>query len=291
MSQEIINYSLCPDNFKRILLQKYHCDFTIFLNGTPYKTNRIIADLLSPKIIKLHFIDESINEFYININNSKIWKKKSTSKDYFEDFITNATSSDIKLDIKQQMYYIDYFYHLGNTDECIHLQKNILSEITIENLIDLLFHLTEIENETHQKFESAIEPIQKLIKFVSNHFEFIDKEKMTKLNFDVLEEIIRNPSLKLKDEDSLLKFILTLYKIDNSYSSLFEYVQFNNLSNEMFYTFINSIEFSVINSKIWESISPRIISQNQKTSFTYENIIRYFISIKEFNYNKDNKFN
>lgn len=114
---------------------------------------------------------------------------------------------------------------------------------------------------------------------------------MTKLNFDVLEEIIRNPSLKLKDEDSLLKFILTLYKIDNSYSSLFEYVQFNNLSNEMFYTFINSIEFSVINSKIWESISPRIISQNQKTSFTYENIIRYFIGIKEFNYNKDNKFN
>lgn len=106
---------------------------------------------------------------------------------------------------------------------------------------------------------------------------------MTKLNFDVLEEIIRNPSLKLKDEDSLLKFILTLYKIDNSYSSLFEYVQFNNLSNEMFYTFINSIEF--------ESISPRIISQNQKTSFTYENIIRYFIGIKEFNYNKDNKFN
>ena len=52
--------------------------------------------------------------------------------------------------------------------------KNLLSELKIENSIDLLFHLTEID----QKFESAIEPIQKLITFVSNHFEFIDKEKI-----------------------------------------------------------------------------------------------------------------
>lgn len=60
IQNETIDYSFDPENFKRVPFQKYDHDFTIFFNGNPYKTNRFIADILSPKISKLGNIDECI---------------------------------------------------------------------------------------------------------------------------------------------------------------------------------------------------------------------------------------
>lgn len=292
MEQELINYSLDLENFKRVPFQKYQPNFTIFFNGNPYPINRYIADILSPTISNLHFVDESINEFYINTSNNKIPIDEFESKvnDYFKDFLSQALSTT-KLDTKQQIYYSNFFYNLGNIDEYVRLQKEFFSKLTIENSIDLLFHLNDFEKATHQTFKSNIEPIQRIISYVSKNFEFINKEKMKKLDFDVIEEIISNSSLKLKDEDSLIKFILSLYEIDESYSNLFEYVQFNNLSNEMFTTFIKSIEFSSINPNIWNLIRPRILSEKQSVNFTNEDIARYFIDIKEFTCNKGDELN
>lgn len=169
--------------------------------------------------------------------------------------------------------------------------KKYFLNLTIENSIDLLFHFEEFEKETHEKFDSCIEPIQKLISFVSNNFEFVDKQKMKKLSFDVIEEIIQNSSLKLKDEDSLLEFIISLYEIDESNSGLFEYDQYNNISEKMFIRFSNSIDFSTINSTIWNSIRPRIVLENQPNYLTNDDINRYFIDIKEIDYKKGDNFN
>lgn len=44
----------------------YTNDFTFVVNGEEYKTNRFIADLLSPKIGKLHSTDQTIDYFILN---------------------------------------------------------------------------------------------------------------------------------------------------------------------------------------------------------------------------------
>lgn len=49
-----------------IPLQTYESDFTFIVNGTRYETNRIISELLSPNIRRIHQIDPTISTFTIN---------------------------------------------------------------------------------------------------------------------------------------------------------------------------------------------------------------------------------
>ena len=74
------------------------------------------------------------------------------------------------------------------------------------------------------------------------------KEKIKILDVDMLYEILNNDDLKISSEDSLLEFILSIYKEDLKYSILFELVLFNNTSQESFEKFINEIEFYDINA-------------------------------------------
>lgn len=52
--------------------------------------------------------------------------------------------------------------------------------------------------------------MKRTIDFISTIFEKIDKERLKKMNVDVIEMIISNENLKLCEEDSLLQFILGL---------------------------------------------------------------------------------
>ena len=47
-------------------LFKFDKDFTFIVNDQAYKTSRIIADLLSPKICQIHMTDPTIDSFTIN---------------------------------------------------------------------------------------------------------------------------------------------------------------------------------------------------------------------------------
>ena len=75
-----MEFALSVDNIKNIPTDKYEPDFTFVVNGKIYSTPRFVADILSPKIRKLHYVDESINEFRINTDNESI-------EDYFQDFL------------------------------------------------------------------------------------------------------------------------------------------------------------------------------------------------------------
>lgn len=124
-----------------------------------------------------------------------------------------------------------------------------------------------MESVLQNNYDSSSDVIQKLIEFIASHFEFIDKKELKKLDAYTIEEILRNESLKLKDEDSFLEFIMSLNETDETYSNLFEYIQFFNVSKEKFLSFINSINYSSINSNIWDSIRSRILT-SQSTNFT-----------------------
>ena len=69
MNGNKIDFSIGLENVKSIPFQNYENNFTFFVNGKQYKTNRFIADLLSPKIRNYHFSDQSIDKFDIDISN------------------------------------------------------------------------------------------------------------------------------------------------------------------------------------------------------------------------------
>ena len=49
-------------------IHAYMDDFSFIVNNKKFKTTRLIADLISPTISKLHLIDPTINNFMIKTN-------------------------------------------------------------------------------------------------------------------------------------------------------------------------------------------------------------------------------
>lgn len=142
MESENFLFSLNKEDIKNIPFQKYNKDFTFIVNGNPYKTNRIFADIISPKVRNLHFSDESTNEYHINTHKSSNTINKITEEeDYFQEFLNLSTFSIVELDFKRQQIYSEYFYHLGNMDEYYRIRPDYLKNLTIENAVDRLLSI------------------------------------------------------------------------------------------------------------------------------------------------------
>lgn len=295
MQTQSSNFSISPDSLKNIPFQMYDKDFTFIVNGKRYKTNRIIADTLSPLLQQLHYTDKSIDEFIINTKpcNKQMFNDIS-DKDYFEDFLKLGTFQNIEVDSIRQHLFSEYFYMLKNTNEFFRIQPNYLQGLTEGNAIERLILLTNVISKFGESFFQKTNPINEIISFVSSRFESINKEKIKQLDINIIEQIISNKSLKLIDEDSLLQFILNLYEEDHSYSRLFEYVLFFNVSNKMLEKFINCFDIDDINSIIWKSICYRLrlskveYFRNSKRYNDTEN--NQLFLIKEFSCRKSHEF-
>ena len=85
---------LSESSIRKVPLCTYD-EFIFIVNGKEFKTSRIISDLLSPKICKLHLCDPTISQY-------------SISTKYQGDFslILNLTSFE-----KQEYSVDDFFFH------------------------------------------------------------------------------------------------------------------------------------------------------------------------------------
>lgn len=262
-------YTLSCENVKNIPIDKYEQNFTFIVNGKRYQTSRVKADLLSPVVSGYHLIDESIEEMNITTKGGEE-KETQSEIDYFSDFIKLTDFSTKSIDENHRKHYIEYFYELGNINEYLRLQPEYFESLSPENVIDRLKFLYKLN-----VFKDESESMQEIVKYASTHFEEINKEEMKKLEPELLEEIIRNPSLRLNEEDSLIEFILELYKIDSKYSTLFEYVEFKNVNVDSLQKFIDLFDIELLNSQIWKRICQRLISSETSNETTDRYNVKY----------------
>ena len=124
MSSENLDFSLSTYNLKDFPFHKYEKNFTFIVNGKEYKTNRFIADLLSPIIRNSHFNDETLDTFTFYTKNNL--SKSDDKNDYFRDFLNLCQFETVNIDSNRRKIYCDYFCHLGNSEEYIRLRSNYL---------------------------------------------------------------------------------------------------------------------------------------------------------------------
>lgn len=293
MENTNINFSLALD-IKSIPLDKYEKDFTFIVNEKRYKTSRFVADLLSPIISKYHFQDETLDEFTIKID--KHDKKSSKKRDYFQDFLELYKYNGIEIDPNARKHYCEYFLQLGNFNEYLKLQQEYFEGLDSSNVIDRFNELTnnlDSSNENEDKEEKEnkkdntllnnlinTDAINGLTNYISSNFDDIDKEKLKTLDKSIIEKIIKSDSLILEEEDSLLNFIIDLYKKDQIYSDLFEYVYFANVKEETLEEFVNCFSLDYINSGIWMKIFQRLIHSKQNQI----PVNRYFEKVTELSH-------
>ena len=290
-----MNYSLSNEGLIKIPFDKFENNFTFIVNGNEIKTNRFIADILSPIIRNLHYSDNSIETFsiYINILETKDSQEGESNLiiKYFEDFLKLINFQAICVNSTQQKYFSAFFYELGNIDEYFRLQPYFLNEINTSNSISRLIEIIKLMKKHSTFFSGRGQIYDELVNFISANFESVDKEELKKLDNSELDRIINNEKLKIQSEDSLFKFVLSLYEKDQTKSFLFDYVIFPNLSQESLQHFTESFRYDDIDESIWRSICS-VISPIKIESDEKEN--RYLqpkFIIKNFDYQNGVKFN
>lgn len=173
-----------------------------------------------------------------------------------------SSLNNLNIDPERKKAFSEYFLYLGNIYEYVHLNNDTFNQKINKNILSNIQLISKYSSVMPQK------AYQELIDFFSINFQYLDKESLKFLDADLLEDIIGSKSLQVCDEDTLFEFILELYKENQSYSKLFEYVIFSNLSENLFNTFISEVSFNDLNSSIWKSI----FFSYKKRNYTTKNI-------------------
>lgn len=221
-------------------------DFTFVVNGKEYKTNHIIADIISPKISKMHLFDPTIDKYIIdtfNIGN-------------FEHLLQLINFRSIDIEHIEIPFIEEVLYILGSNTISIE-DNDINNPISFENIFGRI--------KKHEKKECLFSnTLMKEIDFLSSNFYTaidIYKKETKELSLQILERVLLNPKLRLFSEDQLLNFINELYILNGKYSILYEYVEFTNVTNMRIVKFINIFNFDMITQGIRKSLLKGLLNK------------------------------
>lgn len=206
-----------------------------------------LIEFLAPKIARLRKSDASVTSYtFIDC-----------SFDVFSDLVTKLQRG-IPVDVDRTNFedLLKIACDLEN-DELI---SSIFSAVDIDNLtIDKALSLWKVENSKRFGYTGSFGDLRT---FLASHFYDIPESTMADLDLPTLESLLSDPSLKIKDEDSLYDLIRSKIDRDLSFSRLFEFVYFEYLSPDRiahFVSFMATHLLDTINATIWNRISQRLI--------------------------------
>lgn len=318
--------TLSTNGLKNINFSDYQNQFTFIVNGKSFKCSRIIADFLSPKVAQLHFTDISASKLIIDTQTKTGNFEQILNLAFGGEIVVNEINRDFLEEVSNQLENEEIFIHSippidwNKIKEEKENNTNNLSDKTSQNIeyntndkeendpyisdYDELFSRIQKKNE----FSTGKRPIsidEEVEYFASFFYEIFDldqiKDKLYKINYSILYQILTNEKLVLKNEGQLANLIMTLAEKlkDESFYSLFEFVQFENLTLTEMNNFLNHFESVFINKKIWEKLKIRLqsdiitqkidnLNRYKSISFDYdindnknEGILNYFLNSLE----------
>ncbi|OHT16619.1 hypothetical protein TRFO_13030 [Tritrichomonas foetus] len=231
-------FSLSHDLFRNLNFDSYERDFTFFVGSKEFKCNRIIADLISPKVKQNHQIDPTLDSFNVS--------DECDFEDDFEMIISLGEGKSINTD------EIDYnnleilFNSIGNHEFSNFIHKS-LNSINITNAIYIL----------KKRISLSLSYYNEVV-FIASHFYLFTYNELSTLDEYILMEILSHQNLVIESEEWLFKFILQLTKTDPKYAVLFQFIDFANISTECIVEFTRNVSFEDLNASIWKSIIKRL---------------------------------
>lgn len=259
-------------------LQIYDSDFSFIVNGKEFKTSRLISELISPNICKIHLSDPTIDSITINTN----------EQGDFSHFLQLATFNKIDIQLNE-LEFIKEIVDILGSENLIITEELDPTEITLDNIFPLVK-----KHEIFSKFSTK--QLEKEIDFISSHFYEICESKedeLVALKESTLFQVITNQNLQLKDEDQLLNFVNKFYSKDSNCSIMYESVIFSNVSSESMKKFIENFDFNDLTNLMWNSISKRLEEETVKND--QHDIHRYTkqlgANVVTFEYNGNNELN
>lgn len=223
-----------------IPLHKYEEDFTFVVNGKYFKTSRVVADLLSSKVVQLHFSDPTLNEYSFQTNQNGDFQK-------ILDFII---FHKVDFDLKDIPYVLEILEILENQSFKI-INDSSNTEISLDSVFNSI-----LQHERYNIFYSS--QLAKDIEYISQNFYSLKENHIQifkTLKIGTIEMILKNPNLQLESEDQLISIINQIYSENNNYAALYDNVKFFNVTKEKMSEFLNIFSVFDITQKTWQSLS------------------------------------
>lgn len=148
---EVYNLQLKSSAILSVPIQAYDNDFSFIVNGKEYKTSRLVSDLLSTKISKIHANDPTMNFYIIDTEH----------KGDFSQIIKLVNFEGQKISACNLQFTLEVLEKLGNEDFELDYPIQGKEEITLDNVFNKFEH--------HQQFETFIEKILQKNSTLSAH--------------------------------------------------------------------------------------------------------------------------
>lgn len=224
-------------------------DFIIAFKNIEYKINRILASFISPIITEKLLENTDYNRFDIDMDDSSF---------HFNHVIEALRGKEIELNDELRKF----LSHIGeflNNEEL----KNLSSKENIESFK----YLSTLVDEVLTRKENN-EDCKELIDKIAADYYRMELSQIERLPLDMLVELFESPKLLLLSENSHANNIISLIsKNKPGYKILLSYIDYMNVSEDIFQSireFLSDIE---INEKILNAIKDRCIVRCEGIKF------------------------
>ena len=264
--------------------------FHIIINEETISIPVEVAATLSSTITKKLKLDPTLRQIQFHI--------QFRDKDSIINIKNLLEGKDISIENisnRNSIYDLcDFFILIGNSLLISWLfdNKNIdedLSEFLTKEIVDQVIIKCKISHSTVSiNLSPNITSYEKELAHIAKNFnEFSNDEYFLKWaknvdNLNILEQLLKREDLSLQDEDSLLSFLIELFKTNNIYSILFQYCYIEYCSNSIINAFIETINESNI-FELQSQISIFNCLARRCTKTKYQNPPYYFNRYKKMN--------
>jgi hypothetical protein len=232
-----------------IAVRDWSDDFTFIIGNHRYGCSSSLAQFLSPRVSKFHWIDATISELRLEVEDQD---------NFFGSVLEAARGGSIAVDSTHRPTFVAICAALWNSELYESVCGQLRDEVTIENVLDRIRFLSA----TRCEFSTELE-------FIASHFDdFLRRPDALKalnaLPFSMLYDILSRESRKLYGEDSLYYFIRKGTETNREMFGLLEFVRWEYGSTDVLNDFFDvlSEHSSEINASIWASLCARLVLPN-----------------------------
>jgi hypothetical protein len=240
MPDSPIRLSLSAKGLQRLETVNHECNFAFIVGNERYFCPSFVAEFLSPRITSLRSQDITIDEFSIETNDPG---------HYFGTFLSVGLGREVSVSVNELGFVRSVCGELWNSELFEQTFERKEGEITKEELKARIEFLSGIDGSCASD-----------ISVVASHFHAFSASDFDHLSRSVLESILSDQSLVVRDEDSVFEVVHRLASSDNSYFGLLEFVRFEFVSVDCIsraFEFISGL-FDSFTFGVWSSLGRRL---------------------------------
>jgi hypothetical protein len=216
-------------------------DFVFIVGESRYRCNSLLADFLSPRIADLHTSDAAVSEFVIETKDPD---------DDFEAFLSLGDGKEVTVESRHFSFFVELSEELLNDELRLQLFEGPAEEGSVRQRF---LHLTSITCPSTKEFDFVASHLYKLL--------WPDVQKLIEIKgmgVSLLSELFSSPKLMIENENWLCELICELVEKNAEYFQLFDFVQFEFVSNRIIPKFFECLSVRELSMRIWRNLRRRL---------------------------------